>query len=577
MNTRMPFVPAPGTPVNTAFAGNPASGETHPRPYHRTLLLTLRSVGAALCIPGAQAWAADYYWDGGPKGDGTNFTKSNWVGDNDPASSSLTNLFFTDTNGLGYIGGASSTLNSLDIGRTMSLRSMTFDNTLGVLPATLALDTNASGTTARTLTFFSGVTLSNTTTTVLFRGENGVLSYKLGADNTFTVSAGGTLAFGAGVAISGAYGITKAGPGTLSLSDANTYTGATNVTAGVLNIQSGSALGNITSGTIVSTGAALQLQAGITISAEDLTLNGSGVSNTGALRNISGANSFNGAITLKSATRINSDAGTLVLGSRSTLSGSTFALTIGGAGDITISSPINTASVTKDGDGTLTVSDINPYSGITTVNAGTLLVKGTLSGTSNVSLYAGTLLLGDSERLNDNAVLTLSGGTLNLAGRSETLGALTLSASSIIDFDSVTLTGGTDSVLLFSTAPNWTAGTTLSLLNVGAKGVDRILFGSSLTQAQLDQISFNGLGTGQSQVSFNGGTYYELRGVPPVPEPSTIATGAALLALLGWRERRRLKATLGSLSSFHSASQCKTSGGGPACSPLHTPVLTTPQ
>ena len=44
-----------------------------------------------------------------------------------------------------------------------------------------------------------------------------------------------------------------------------------------------------------------------------MTLNGAGISSGGALRNISGNNSYAGLITLGSATRINSDSGTLTL------------------------------------------------------------------------------------------------------------------------------------------------------------------------------------------------------------------------------------------------------------------------
>ena len=64
----------------------------------------------------------------------------------------------------------------------------------------------------------------------------------------------------------------------------------------------------------VASGAALELSGGITIGAEALTLNNAGVSSGGALRNISGNNTYQGAITLSTnAVRINSDSGTLTL------------------------------------------------------------------------------------------------------------------------------------------------------------------------------------------------------------------------------------------------------------------------
>src|SRR5260370_8750000 len=97
-----------------------------------------------------------------------------------------------------------------------------------------------------------------------------------------------TLTIGNGTACGGNYGgviadnslgtgtvaLTKVGTGTLTLSGANTYTGLTTVSTGILNIQNGSALGGTGTGTTVSTGATLQLQGGITVGAEALTITG---------------------------------------------------------------------------------------------------------------------------------------------------------------------------------------------------------------------------------------------------------------------------------------------------------------
>lgn len=101
----------------------------------------------------------------------------------------------------------------------------------------------------------------------------------------------------------------KEGAGTLSLSGNSTYSGITNVYAGVINARSATALGTSAGGTVVFTGAALETQGGFT-SAEPLTFGGTGTgAASGALRNISGVNTPTGAITITSAARINSDAG----------------------------------------------------------------------------------------------------------------------------------------------------------------------------------------------------------------------------------------------------------------------------
>ena len=87
---------------------------------------------------------------------------------------------------------------------------------------------------------------------------------------------GGSYTFSGG-GIGGSGGIAKSGAGTLTLTAANTYSGSTSVTAGVLNIQNATALGGTAAGTTVSSLAALQLQGGITVSGESLSIAGSGV------------------------------------------------------------------------------------------------------------------------------------------------------------------------------------------------------------------------------------------------------------------------------------------------------------
>jgi autotransporter-associated beta strand protein len=82
--------------------------------------------------------------------------------------------------------------------------------------------------------------------------------------------------------LSGATTVTKNGSSKLTLTGTNTYSGITNVNAGILNIQNNTALGTTANGTVVSSGAKLQLQNNITVTGEALTLYGaSPVSATG--------------------------------------------------------------------------------------------------------------------------------------------------------------------------------------------------------------------------------------------------------------------------------------------------------
>ena len=249
---------------------------------------------------------------------------------------------------------------------------------------------------------------------------------------------------GSGV-ISGTAGITKTGEGTLTLSAANTYTGATTISAGALNLQNATGLGTTAAGTTVASGAALQIQGGISAGAEALTLSGAGQTSTGALLNVSGNNTYGGAITRAADTTIGSTAGTLTLSGAMT---GNFAATFAGAGNITGSGVIScTAGITKTDAGTLTLSAANTYTGATTISAGTLDVSGAagaLTTTSAVNISGGTLLLSGSaaNRISNSASISLGAGTdskLQLSGAvTETLGSLTLSGAGarVIDFGS---------------------------------------------------------------------------------------------------------------------------------------------
>ena len=259
------------------------------------------------------------------------------------------------------------------------------------------------------------VTLSSGSIT----GTNGVLT---GA--SYQVESGLVSAI-----LGGTGALVKTNSGTVVLSGANTYSGATTINSGVLNIQNSSGLGATNAGTTVGTGSVLELQGGIAVGAEALTLNGSGISSGGALRNIGGANTYSGPVTLGSASRINSDSGTLILNNAADITGATFGLTLGGAGNININSVIGTTTgtLTKDGTGTATLSAANTYSGATTISNGSLVfgVSNAIATNNTVTVGGGSTLgvlnLGGFNNTNalafvviNNGVIT--NGTINSAG-----------------------------------------------------------------------------------------------------------------------------------------------------------------
>jgi autotransporter-associated beta strand protein len=179
------------------------------------------------------------------------------------------------------------------------------------------------------------------------------------------------------------------------LSGANTYSGVTSVTAGILNLKNSAALGATSAGTTVTSGAVLQIDgSGLTIAEPVTSLSGSGISNGGAILNLANNNTWSGAITQGAASRINSDAGTLTI---SGAVGGAYLLSVGGAGNTTISSIIGAGPIalalTKDGSGTLTLSGANAYSGITALSTGTLNINNASAiGTGTFTIAAGTTI-----------------------------------------------------------------------------------------------------------------------------------------------------------------------------------------
>src|SRR5207244_9604050 len=77
--------------------------------------------------------------------------------------------------------------------------------------------------------------------------------------------------------ITGLGSVIKNGTGTVTLNTSNSYSGVTNINAGVLNLQNKDALGN-TSSVTVANGAALEVQGSIATTAAPLVLNGAGLS-----------------------------------------------------------------------------------------------------------------------------------------------------------------------------------------------------------------------------------------------------------------------------------------------------------
>ena len=221
---------------------------------------------------------------------------------------------------------------------------------------------------ARTFTSHSGtLTLSGSITNGIF------LTTIAGAGDTVI----------SGVLGGGSGGLAKTGTGTLTLTNANTYTGATTIApGGTLSVSQDANLGSVPGATTASS---LVIDNGILSTTATFTLN--------AKRGMA-VGTFSG-----------SGAGTIDVASGTIL-------TYGG---IITSSGAGTGGLTKAGAGTLLLSGANTYTGITTISAGTLK----LGAASALPSGPGTL------NLVVNATLDLNGNSTTVNGLSGTTGTVT--------------------------------------------------------------------------------------------------------------------------------------------------------
>ncbi len=383
--------------------------------------------------------------------------------------------------------------------RAIDIQSNTANTNGGIIENTVA---------GQTLTLSGNVTtggLGTTPSLQLIGAGNGVMSGIIG---------------GTGLSL------TKGGTGTWTLSNtANTYNGTTTISAGVLRITSNTGLGTVAAGTSIVANSALEIDGtagAVTVGAEALSINGGGITNFGALRNIAGNNIYGGTITMGSQSRVNSDSGTLTLNNATASVTGAFTLVVGGAGDVAISTPMTngTGGVSKDGTGTLTLSGVNTYTGATTVTAGilraTTSVQALGTGAATLSLGGGTLQLANDTALNFARATTVTATSTITPDRltsvvdtsvTHTLGTLSIGAQTLnitrgtnitgtgvggITFGVTTLTGAAT----FAPAANTT-------LTLGA--VSGATFG--ITKAGTGTLSLGGvIGTTTGGLAVNGGT-----------------------------------------------------------------------
>ena len=327
---------------------------------------------------------------------------------------------WTDADVANTAGGAPGIAGALSVGDMA-----TFSDVLGA-GATTSVTLDGSSPS------LAGLTLSATNTNyTLAPGSGGNISLQNAATS---VAVSGTHTISA--VLAGA-GLSKSGSGTLVLQGANTYTGATAVTNGVLQLTAGD--NRLPTTTVLTLGSGAnsgQVILGDATTARNQTVAGLNSSGTGTGNSVVGANAANAVFTI------------------SNTGSNTFAGTLGGAG-----TNENNLALVKTGAGTQILSGSSSYTGGTTFtngflqasNSGALGASGTFTfnggglqwAASNLTDYSSrfaAIATGQSYNLNTN------GQTVTLATQLAGAGGLTKSGAGTLILSQTTAYLGTTQI-----------------------------------------------------------------------------------------------------------------------------------
>jgi len=272
----------------------------------------------------------------------------------------------------------------------------------------------------------------------------GAATLTTGGDNTSTTFSG---------IFSGAGNLVKTGTGSFELSGANTYAGTTTVSAGTLKVSHATGLGSTAGGTIVQSGATLELN-DVLGGVEDTTLSGDGVGGLGALIS-SGTSTLMGAMTLAAAVTI-SGTGSLTL---NTITGA-HDLTITGSlhtllkGAVTGLNSLNIANTVQMDGSTIATTGAQTYQGAVTLGTNTTLTGSTVTFNDTVTgnTYA-LVITGNADfdaavsglqSLSVSGTTQLDGGSIISTGTQTYQGAVSLGADTTLTASDLTFNGTVD-------------------------------------------------------------------------------------------------------------------------------------
>lgn len=271
----------------------------------------------------------------------------------------------------------------------------------GALSSTSAIAVNNAGTTLALNYGGASDYTEAQATALLAKTTFGASTTTLAFDTT---NAGGPATYGNALTMNA--GFTKLGAGTLVLTAANTYSGATLIAAGTLQVGDGGAEGALPAGTAITNNGTLVFDLSGSATHGDIAGTGALTQQGSGTLTLTGTNTYTGTTTI--------DSGTLSL-----------AGTLDGGGDIAIS-----------GSGVLSETATGVISGassLTVGGSGTSILAGANTYTGATLILAGTLQVGDGG----------TNGSLPLASAITNVGALAFNRSDVVtqgvDFaDSIT-------------------------------------------------------------------------------------------------------------------------------------------
>ena len=478
VGTGFPLLANAGSTVGYTLGAQPASVTGHLALNGTTLVYV---VDSAPDIWAGNAASNPTYWDIA--------TTTNWIGKamaNSPAGS------YAQNDGARFDDSAST--NTVLLQAAVTPGSVVFNNSsknytltasgANVIGGSGSLTLNGGGTVilAGGAHTYSGATVINAGTLQLGDGTSGDDAT---IASTSSVTNKGTLIFNrygsdnAGYAISGSGAVVKQGGGTQTLSATNTYTGATTISAGTLNLT-----GQETASSIAVNSNAVINEAATGVIA------GPGVTFT---YNSTGTSTLSGLNTYLGATAVSN--GVLNLNNVFT-SGSTLGNMLVANGGSAVINPGSGNTVTFYGGGyanSVLIGD-GAYTGAVVVVSGTLTLAPTAADTDG----AASIRLG-CNAATANGTLTVNGGTMNVPGRI-LMAANTAGAKGTLNINGGTLNVGTAGVTA-STSGN---GTNVLWYNTGTATVN--LNGGTLALGEI----YNNAASGTMNFYFNGGTLQAL-------------------------------------------------------------------